>query len=103
MKNFSEQDKYIRAKKKVHKVKGFYMHLFWYLVVNIFLSIMIFTNLDEGESFLQFEHFTTAFFWGIGLMFHAYGVFGKNLLFSKDWEERKIKEIMEKDKQDLWE
>ncbi|MCK5638887.1 MAG: 2TM domain-containing protein, partial [Flavobacteriaceae bacterium] len=47
--------------------------------------------------------FTTAFFWGIGLMFHAYGVFGKNLLFSKDWEERKIKEIIEKDKQDLWE
>ena len=103
MKKFSEQDNYIRAKKRVEKVKGFYMHLFWYLVVNIFLSIMIITNLDDGESFFQFKHFTTAFFWGIGLMFHAYGVFGKNLMFSKDWEERKINEIMEKDKHDLWE
>jgi len=45
---------------------------------------------------------STAFFWGIGLAFHAYGVFGKHLLFSKDWEERKIKEFMEKDKVDHW-
>jgi hypothetical protein len=34
--------------------------------------------------------------WGIGMVFHAYGVFGKNILFGADWE-RKIKELMDKD------
>jgi hypothetical protein len=38
------------------------------------------------------------FGWGIGVGFHALGVFGPNLLFGKDWEDRKIKELMDKDK-----
>ena len=32
--------------------------------------------------------------WGIVLIFHAVGTFGIPNLFSKDWEERKIKEYM---------
>ena len=100
MKNISEQDRYIEAKKRVEKIKGFYWHLFWYLVVNIFIIFNIFRNLELGE--FHFPMLSTAFFWGIGLAFHAYGVFGKHLLFSKDREERKIKEFMEKDKVDHW-
>jgi 2TM domain-containing protein len=103
MKKFSEQDNYTRAKKRVEKIKGFYWHLFWYLAINIFLLAMIYKNLDVDENFFEYGHFTTAFFWGIGLAFHAYGVFGKHLLFSKDWEERKITEIMDKDKHKYWE
>ena len=61
---------------------------------------MINRGLDEGESFFEWGHFSTAFFWGIGLLAHWSGVFGKNLIFSKSWEERKIKEYMDKDKFD---
>lgn len=35
--------------------------------------------------------------WGIGLLIHAFSVFGTKM-FLKDWEEKKIKELMEKDK-----
>jgi hypothetical protein len=45
--------------------------------------------------------FAVWFFWGIGLAAHWLGVFGKNIVFSKAWEERKIKEFMDKDKFDL--
>ena len=38
-----------------------------------------------------------AFGWGIGILFHAIGTFNLNPFFGKGWEERKIKEYMDKD------
>ncbi len=99
--DFSEEDRYLRAKKRVKQIQGFYWHLFWYLAVNIFLLVMVYRGLGENSDFLSFGHFSTAFFWGIGLFAHWAGVFGKNLVLSKSWEERKIKEFMDKDKFDL--
>jgi 2TM domain-containing protein len=97
--NFNKEEAYLRAKKKLDKLKGFYWHLASYIVVNVFLIIMIAINLDYDESIWQFGTFATAIFWGIGLAFHAMGVFGPDLLFGKGWEERKINEYMDKDKQ----
>lgn len=101
MKDFSEQDKYLKAKKRVEKIKGFYIHLLVYVFVNIFLTLVIFKNINSGD--FHISMLSTAFFWGIGLAFHAYGVFGKNWFFTQDWEDRKIKEFMEKDKKEFWE
>lgn len=99
--DYKDFDKYIKAKKRVEDIKGFYIHLVVYIVVNIFLMIPILKYSEPGN--LSFWSFSTAFFWGIGVAGHAYSVFGKNILFSKEWEERKIKEIMDKDKSDFWE
>jgi 2TM domain len=96
--NFNKEEAFLRAKKKFDKLKGFYWHLASYVVVNMFLIIMVTTHLDENESFWQFNTFATAIFWGIGLAFHAMGVFGPDLIFGKDWENRKINEYMDKDK-----
>jgi len=100
MGDYKKYDDYLRAKKHVKEVKGFYIHLVVYVLVNSFLMFSNFRHIDFND--LNVWIFSPAFFWGIGLMFHAYGVFGKNLLFNKEWEERKIKEFMEKDKSDLW-
>ena len=95
---FNKEDSYIRAKKKLDKLKGFYWHLAAYIIVNIFLISMASSNLHEDESFWQFKTFATAIFWGIGLAFHAMGTFGPDLLFGKNWEEKKMNEFMNKDK-----
>ena len=97
---YREEDAYIRAKKKLDKLKGFYWHLASYVIVNMFLIIVIVSNLDEDESMWQFGTFATAFFWGIGLFFHFMGVFGPSFIFGKNWEERKIKEYMNKDNEE---
>jgi hypothetical protein len=34
---------------------------------------------------------------------HGMSVFGRDLFFGADWEERKIKEFMDKDKNQKWE
>ncbi|GAA4281026.1 2TM domain-containing protein [Gaetbulibacter aestuarii] len=94
------EDAYFRAQKRVKEIKGFYWHLFWYVVVNVFL-IYLFTR-EGNQDFWSFSTFTTAFFWGIGLSFHGLRVFGKNIFFSKSWEQRKMKEFMEKERKN-WE
>lgn len=96
---FEQEDRYLRAQKRVKEIKGFYNHLFWYVVVNIFI-IMVFVVSNDWDfsQIFTFNAFSTAIFWGIGLLFHAIGVFGKGIVFSRKWEERKIKEYMDKDK-----
>ncbi|KOS08117.1 histidine kinase [Flavobacterium akiainvivens] len=93
---FEEQARLDKAKKKVKAIKGFYSHLAAYLIVNIVLIIMHTADLKEGENFWHWSTFSTAFFWGIGLLCHAFGVFGTDVFLGSDWEERKIKEYMDK-------
>lgn len=104
MKNSNlEEQKYIRAKKKVKAIKGFYIHLIVYILVNGFLLLT--QALSEGgwRIFWQWQSYSTMIFWGIGLAFHAFNVFGFSFFFGRNWEERKIKEIMDKDKKEFWE
>jgi 2TM domain len=94
--SFEEQAKYDRARKRVKSVKGFYKHLIIYVVINTMLLAMKWFKLDEGEEFFTYETFSTAFFWGIGLFFHAFSVFGTDAFLGRNWEERKMKEYLEK-------
>jgi hypothetical protein len=101
--NFRKEQEYSIAKKRVKAIKGFYVHFIVYILVNIFISgVIIFGLTESGDSFTEalsnFGVYSTWVFWGIGIFFHFMGVFGFGSLISKDWEERKIKELMEKDK-----
>jgi hypothetical protein len=89
--NYTEEQKYIRAKKKVENIKGFYANILSYIIVIPFLAII---NLKFSPEFHWF--WFPAAGWGIGLIFHAFGVYGYDFIFGKDWEDRKIKEYMDK-------
>lgn len=86
------EKKYDRAKKRVKELKDFYHHLAIYIIVNIGLFIL---NMISSPGHLWF--YWPLFGWGIGIISHAISVFGFGRLFGKSWEERKIKEIMEKE------
>lgn len=93
--------KYLRAKKRVDELKGFYTHLGFYIAVNLFISgAQIVDGVSEDKSitevFSDFGMYAVWFFWGIGIFFHWLGVFGFNVV-GKDWEEKKLKEIMEEE------
>ena len=103
-KNTLEQIRYEDAVKKVKKLKGFYTHAIVYLVINIMFVIVNVQNLEPGESYFQFKNFITTFFWGIGLLAHAMGTFIPYFILGKDWEERKINQLMEQErKENKWE
>jgi hypothetical protein len=44
------------------------------------------------------DNYWTAIFWGIGLLAHGISVFSPNVFFGKDWEEKIIRELMDKNK-----
>lgn len=96
METINKENRYIAARKEVKKIKGFYIHLAVYLVIN---TIFIANNTIAAgwEGFISTVS-SIGFFWGIGVFFHWYGTFGKNLVFGKKWEQRKIKELLDKDK-----
>ena len=97
-----DQIQYEQALKRVKKIKGFYTHALVYVVINIMLVIVNFQNLEQGESYFQFKNVSTLLFWGIGLAAHAFTVFVPNAVFSKEWEEKKIKQFIEEEKKRNW-
>ena len=88
----AEETKYQRAQKRVEAIKGFYIHLIVYVVVNLILFSI---NMIVSPDSLWF--FWPLMGWGIGLFMHALSVFVFGGGFSADWEERKIQELMEKE------
>jgi hypothetical protein len=102
--NYNPDERYDLAYKRVKRIKGFYIHLLVYLIVNTFIIAANSNNNFIGnENFWSFETFSTALFWGIGLTAHGLSVFSRNIFFGKNWEERKIQELMEKEKKEKWE
>lgn len=97
--DFYREDAYLRAQKKVKKIIGFYWHLAAYVIINLFFIVFLGSN---NGNFFSFGNFSMAIFWGIGLFFHFLSVFGPDFFFGKSWEQRKIKEYMDKDKK-RWE
>jgi len=98
-----KEERYLRAKKRVDELKGFYIHLSVYILVNIFLSTrQIVDGVSEEKSFTEIFSdmgvYGVWLMWGIGIFFHGLKVFGTNTLLGKNWEERKIKEIMDEKK-----
>lgn len=64
------QEAYQKAKKRVEAKIGFYIHLVVYVGVNILLIII---NLRTSSQYLWFKWPLIG--WGIGVLFHALGVF----------------------------
>jgi hypothetical protein len=94
---------YETALKRVRRLKRFYVHGIIYLLINCFLLVLKYKRLDAGERFFSFYVFSTAFFWGIGLVGHGLSVLIPSILLGKDWEEKKIAALMEKEKINKWE
>jgi len=95
----NKESKYIRAKERIYALKKFHKHLTSYVFVIIGLAVV--NYLTDGWRYMWF--LWVAFGWGIGLFFHAINTYGFNPFFGKNWEKRKIEELMEKEKeQEKW-
>jgi len=83
--------RYQKAKERVDAIKGFYGNLTAYCIV---IPFLVWLNTRTTD-------FPWVIFpilgWGFGLLMHGMEAFGYNPFLGKRWEERKIKELMEKD------
>jgi len=78
-----DDELYKKAREKVNEIRGFYIHLIVYVIINAVFIYFI------GKAWL----WVTAF-WGMGLIFQLVNTF----LLGKEWEEKKIKEYIEREK-----
>lgn len=85
-----DEDKaYKKAQKRVKEIKGFYANLISYCLV---ISFLIFINLYTQSRYHWF--WWPLLGWGFGVASHAFQVFG----IGESWQEKKIQEIMDKQK-----
>ncbi|MEN8816139.1 MAG: 2TM domain-containing protein [Nonlabens sp.] len=79
-----------KAQERVEELKGFYNHLITFTIIN--LLILIAVLFLEGD--LLFFFIVSVLGWGIGLFIHAIKTFQWNPFTGKDWEQRKIQELL---------
>jgi hypothetical protein len=99
--SLNHKERYEIAARRVKRIKGFYTHALIFTIVNLIFVYFNFQNLEEGESYFQWRNFITFSFWGIGLLSHACSVFLPSLIFGKNWESKKIKELMDKEADEI--
>lgn len=94
--NASQREAAIR--KRVHRLAEFYRHLLTYLTFNLFFctvaAVLVMMEIRFGK-FMYFIAMMSVFGWGIGLLTHAVTVLPIWTIFSSEWEERKVKALME--------
>jgi len=87
-----ENERYQAAKKRVEEIKGFYIHLGLFVIVNLALfAINMITNPD------QLWFYWPLLGWGAGVAIHAFVFVTEGKLLGPEWEDRKIRELMRRD------
>ena len=94
-----QNSSYVRAVEKVEKLKEFYQNIVSYCIV---IPFLIFINFRVSPQFYWF--WFPMIGWGIGIVFHGLDVYDYNPFLGKNWESKKIKELMnEEDDLSNWE
>ena len=84
------EQEYRRAQHTVKSIRGFYVHLAVFVMV---MACLLLINVMSGGAWWVQWAFLG---WGVAVAINAVIVFGLAGWLGPDWEERKIKEIMDK-------
>jgi len=85
-----DQNHYQLARMRVQQLRYFYTHVGVFVFVNVLLILI---NLLTDPASLWF--YWPLFGWGIAVAVNAFIVYGTGGIMGKEWEERKIREILE--------
>lgn len=92
-----EQAHYLKAQKHMEEIKKFYGNLTSFIIVVFGLAVL---NLATSPDSLWFLY--PAIGWGIGVAVHGLSVFNYIPFLNRDWEERKIRQLMERQNNSTW-
>ena len=110
--NQSHHNQFLRAQKQVKRLKHFYRHVVLYIIMVIALLLVRYVLLprmdwmlpDKGfQDWLYWNFVLFPVLWGVALAIHGLTVFRWGAV--KKWEDRKIQELMDEEKNDqsqLW-
>jgi protein-S-isoprenylcysteine O-methyltransferase Ste14 len=89
----SVQEREIR--KQVHRLAEFYRHALTYVcVIGLLWVICLLTLRQFNGHWWSYWAIWPTLGWGIGLFFHGLSVMPRAQSWGRDWEERKVRELM---------
>lgn len=91
MENYAKENSYLRAKRRVEEIKGFYGNLIAYIIIMPLLAWLNHRSTDFPWVIFP------AVGWGLGVILNGMSAYGYNPILGKNWEERKIREFMSED------
>jgi hypothetical protein len=91
MQDLTSHPRFQDARRHARAVRGFYVHALIFAVVN---AGIVAVNLLSTPGRPWFGWGMAG--WGIGLLAHGLSVFAFNGLLGRDWEERKIREYLDR-------
>ncbi|MBD0833137.1 2TM domain-containing protein [Aestuariibaculum sediminum] len=95
--NQTIDDNYVRARKHVEELKGFYYNLFSYCLV---IPFLIFVNYRTSWQFQWF--WFPMLGWALGLSIQGFRVFVNDKFFGRNWEKRKMEQFMTEEERANW-
>jgi hypothetical protein len=87
------QARFRRAQERVRAIRGFYIHLGIYLIVNLGIFALNWVLVQLSNEQVWFFYWPLLG-WGIGVLINGFVVFGSDRFLGPEWEERKIREYL---------
>ena len=81
-----------RARRRLAAERGFYVHLATYVIV---IGCLFLINAMTGS---RWWFVWPALGWGIGILVHALATFGLVGFMGREWERRRLKELIEEER-----
>ena len=92
------------ARKKVSKLKSFYVHAFIYIIGLVVFILKDYYGFPLNFFPFKYLNYITMIIWSCVFVVSAIDIFAYNKIFGEEWEERKVKNILDKrQKQQKWE
>jgi putative copper export protein len=106
-KQLKEMENYIKARKRIDRIKDYYAHLILFVLGSALLLLLKGNLLRWVESegikdpdvlnWVEWNIIFVPILWGLVLLVAAFFVFRGKSNFLKRWEERQMRKFMEKD------
>jgi hypothetical protein len=92
------------ASRKVVKLKSFYIHAFFYSIGLILFTLKNYFGLPLNVFPVRYLNNLVMIVWSTAFLVSAVDIFASSKIFGEEWEERKLKSILEKkEKKQKWE
>ncbi|WP_136481952.1 2TM domain-containing protein [Cognatitamlana onchidii] len=96
---YDEQERYIRAQKKVRNLKMFYIHLIGYIIVMALLAFNMYIAEGSYKDFFIWFDSIIMVGWTIFIVLHGCRVFYGKPFFGKTWEDKQARKYLEMEKE----
>jgi hypothetical protein len=86
------------ASRKIVKLRSFYIHAFFYTIGLILFTLKNYFGLPLNVFPVRYLNSVVMIFWTTAFLVSAVEIFASFKIFEEEWEQRKLKSILEKNK-----